>query len=388
MSAVALWSRTLKAGESTTFEQSMPIRITSASFDETVDVSSDASKNRGVVKITYHQIAFNEDSDEEDEESPKKEEDGETTAVLCHLFAGRVEHQVLDFYIPVETEITLKNTGSNTISLLGNVIEEEDVDQPPYDSDFDEEDDEDALMADLDDEDDGGRFEELEDEIEKLQKPKAIEAKKSSKPESKKADAAKPTSAPAAAAAPAAKPESKKRPAPESDGEGSGKAEGGALSKNQRKKLAKKLKAEGGEAAAPPAGAAKAATNGGEKKDGGKKNKNKGESEKTLPSGLKIIDSKEGDGEPARKGKMIHVRYIGKLDNGKVFDKNTAGEPFKFRLGAGEVIKGWDTGFEGMKVGGERKLVIPPQLAYGKRKTGDIPANSTLTFDVKLLKIR
>jgi len=107
-----------------------------------------------------------------------------------------------------------------------------------------------------------------------------------------------------------------------------------------------------------------------------------------LPNGLKIQDAKVGDGSQAKSGMKVKMRYVGKLQNGKIFDSNTKGKPFSFRLGAGEVIKGWDEGIAGMKVGGERLLIIPPSLGYGKRKMDDIPSNSTLTFEVKLLDIK
>jgi FK506-binding nuclear protein len=81
-------------------------------------------------------------------------------------------------------------------------------------------------------------------------------------------------------------------------------------------------------------------------------------------------------------------RYIGKLDNGKQFDANTGGSPFSFALGRGEVIKGWDEGLVGMAVGGERKLTIPANLAYGNQKIPGIPKGSTLNFEVKLLAIK
>ena len=82
------------------------------------------------------------------------------------------------------------------------------------------------------------------------------------------------------------------------------------------------------------------------------------------------------------------MRYIGKLKNGKVFDKNTSGKPFTFKLGQGEVIKGWDIGVAGMAVGGERRIVIPAPYAYGKQALPGIPANSELTFDVKLVSMK
>jgi FK506-binding nuclear protein len=83
------------------------------------------------------------------------------------------------------------------------------------------------------------------------------------------------------------------------------------------------------------------------------------------------------------------MRYIGKLTNGKVFDKNVTGSPFNFQLGSGSVIKGWDIGIAGMAVGGERRLIIPPALAYGaKGFPPEIPKNATLEFEVKLLFIK
>ncbi|EPZ33118.1 Peptidyl-prolyl cis-trans isomerase, FKBP-type domain-containing protein [Rozella allomycis CSF55] len=109
---------------------------------------------------------------------------------------------------------------------------------------------------------------------------------------------------------------------------------------------------------------------------------------KTLANGLVIEDRKVGDGKKASKNNKVAVRYVGKLSNGKVFDSNTKGRPFEFVLGKGQVIKGWDLGIEGMAIGGERRLVIPAPLAYGKQGAGDIPKNATLTFDVKLLAIK
>lgn len=107
-------------------------------------------------------------------------------------------------------------------------------------------------------------------------------------------------------------------------------------------------------------------------------------------SGLKIEDIKVGTGAEAKAGDTVTVHYTGTLTNGKKFDSSKDhGQPFTFHLGAGEVIKGWDQGVAGMKVGGVRKLTIPPDLAYGNREVGGglIPANSTLIFEVELLKV-
>jgi len=109
---------------------------------------------------------------------------------------------------------------------------------------------------------------------------------------------------------------------------------------------------------------------------------------KEMASGLKVKDVKIGAGPQAKKGNTVSMRYIGKLQNGKVFDKNTKGKPFSFHLGKGEVIKGWDEGILGMQAGGERLLIVPPKMAYGSSKSGPIPANSTLTFECKLLDLK
>jgi len=108
------------------------------------------------------------------------------------------------------------------------------------------------------------------------------------------------------------------------------------------------------------------------------------------PSGLKYTDVAVGEGAEARAGQTVSVHYTGWLENGKKFDSSRdRNEPFGFRLGAGEVIKGWDEGVAGMKVGGKRKLTIPASLGYGPRGAGGvIPPNATLIFDVELLGVR
>jgi len=113
----------------------------------------------------------------------------------------------------------------------------------------------------------------------------------------------------------------------------------------------------------------------------------------TTKSGLKYTDEKVGTGDPAVKGKVVQVNYTGWLyvdgKRGTKFDSSfDRNMPFEFILGARQVIPGWDEGVEGMKVGGKRELIIPPDLAYGSRAVGGvIPANSTLEFEVELLKV-
>ena len=112
-------------------------------------------------------------------------------------------------------------------------------------------------------------------------------------------------------------------------------------------------------------------------------------SQQLTASGLSIIDLIKGDGAEAQSGQKVTVNYIGMLENGKEFDSSYGRGPFSFSLGAGQVIKGWDEGVAGMKVGGKRKLTIPPELGYGSRGAGGvIPPNSTLIFEVELLSVK
>jgi FKBP-type peptidyl-prolyl cis-trans isomerase len=107
------------------------------------------------------------------------------------------------------------------------------------------------------------------------------------------------------------------------------------------------------------------------------------------PSGLWYTDVAAGQGEPAEAGRTVTVHYTGWLPNGTKFDSSRdRGEPFAFTLGAGQVIAGWDEGVKGMKVGGRRRLVLPPRLAYGDGGAPPaIPPGATLVFDVEVLKV-
>jgi len=110
----------------------------------------------------------------------------------------------------------------------------------------------------------------------------------------------------------------------------------------------------------------------------------------TTASGLKYDDETVGTGAEAKAGNTVDVHYTGWLKDGTKFDSSRdRGKPFSFKLGAGQVIKGWDEGVAGMKIGGKRKLIIPADLGYGKRGTGGvIPPDAELTFDVELLKVK
>jgi FKBP-type peptidyl-prolyl cis-trans isomerase FkpA len=109
-----------------------------------------------------------------------------------------------------------------------------------------------------------------------------------------------------------------------------------------------------------------------------------------MPDGLKFTDDQIGTGTEASAGKTVSVHYTGWLLDGTKFDSSKdRNQPFSFPLGRGQVIKGWDEGVAGMKVGGKRTLVIPPDLGYGARGAGGvIPPNATLKFEVELLDVR
>ena len=124
-------------------------------------------------------------------------------------------------------------------------------------------------------------------------------------------------------------------------------------------------------------------------KPNGSQSQSNGPSKRMCEGGVMVEDVQTGSGPTAKRGKMVAVYYVGRLkNNNKQFDASTSGQGFKFRLGTGEVIKGWDTGIVGMKVGGKRRLTIPPKVAYGsKGAPPQIPPNSTLVFDVELRNV-
>ena len=105
--------------------------------------------------------------------------------------------------------------------------------------------------------------------------------------------------------------------------------------------------------------------------------------------GLKIEDLKVGTGSAVKSGDNIVINYKGTLTDGTKFDSSyDRGQPFETQIGVGQVIKGWDEGVVGMKVGGKRKLTIPPSMGYGNQAAGSIPPNSTLIFEVELVGIK
>lgn len=105
------------------------------------------------------------------------------------------------------------------------------------------------------------------------------------------------------------------------------------------------------------------------------------------PDKLEIEDETVGTGPEAKTGDTVKVHYTGRLTNGKQFDSSVGKDPFKFTIGQGQVIKGWDEGVPGMKVGGKRKLFIPWEMAYGEQGSASIPPKAALKFDIELLEI-
>jgi peptidylprolyl isomerase len=107
-----------------------------------------------------------------------------------------------------------------------------------------------------------------------------------------------------------------------------------------------------------------------------------------LDSGLKFRDIAEGSGDYPPPGSLVAVHYTGMREDGTVFDSSVGGEPFRFELGRGQVIQGWDQGISSMRVGGRRELIVPPELGYGETGYGDlIPPNATLIFEVELVSV-
>ncbi|SCZ89361.1 BZ3500_MvSof-1268-A1-R1_Chr9g10381 [Microbotryum saponariae] len=391
---LGLWSVTLEPGKTYSQNTTPAIQITNISFG--AEVKGDA---RTVVSMKYPDWDP-EDSDEEEEDKDEDEDEDDENpvelpklitkeTVLAVLKPNGTEQVQVNINLVEDVEVVeFSITGPNPVHLLGHYIRQEDFDQDPYsDSEYDSNDE--SIPSDLEededeDEDDESDLEGLSGLIDDDSEDEDPEDEEMD--ESRFEEIAQPKAA------------SNKRAA-EAAPEAGDESISSTLSKNQKKKLAKKLKGADGAAAPAPAPApapaapavkeAKPATTV-EKKEAPKKRCSSVEQSTTqiLAGGLQIIDAKKGDGPVAKNGKKVGMRYIGKLENGKIFDSNTKGTPLVFTLGRGEVIKGWEQGVLGMAVGGERKLVIPAALAYGKKGTQGIPGNATLIFDVKLVSVK
>ncbi|KAK4705646.1 FK506-binding nuclear protein, partial [Phenoliferia sp. Uapishka_3] len=380
---LGLWSVVLEPGK--TYSQTLTPAITITNISFGAEVKGNA---RSVVTIKYPE--FEQESDDESEDDEEESEEPiklpkliTKEAVIAILKPDVTEQVSVNISLVEDVEVVeFAVSGPNAVHLVGHYVRQEDFDQDPY-SDSDGEDgefdsDDESIDSDMmgdesmegmsgliaggdDSSDDPKRFTEIKEVLKEAKKAAAANPKKRAAED--EAVAASLVSDDVADASMSS-----------------------TLSKNQKKKLAKKLKGPDGAAAAAPEEKKvekkeKAAVP--EKKENkveASPAKKEGPKPVTLAGGLIILDSKKGDGAVAKSGKKVGMRYIGKLDNGKIFDSNTKGSPLVFTLGRGEVIKGWDLGVAGMAVGGERKLTIPAAMAYGKKGTQGIPGNATLHF--------
>ncbi|KAF8588630.1 hypothetical protein K439DRAFT_1384157 [Ramaria rubella] len=369
--AIATWSLVIAPGKKVTHEVIRDFKITNAALGAQLE----DDKARSTLKVSYEPPPLS-DGDEEDDvpkKSPSKKTK-KTEIALCSLTPGTIEQAALDITFLEEDAVEFEVIGKNSIHLFGNYIDqtlfpndldpdmnssdEESVDLRDVSSDVEINPDE---LEGLDDSDDEDRFEEIDEtpaagkkharESDAMDADTSVNLSTSAKKSNKKLKAESGSAVPVTMNTDGdAKPESKK----------------------EKKKKEKKNKAEG-----------KSDTESGEAKE-----QKSGGTLKELGGGLKIKDVKVGSGKQAKAGNNVLMRYIGKLPNGSVFDSNTKGKPFTFRLGKGEVIKGWDQGIAGMHVGGERLLIVPPALGYGNKSQKGIPAGSTLHFECKLVDIK
>jgi len=385
------WSMKVEPGKATDIDQpAIPnyiVHITNACFGPTVQKGS-----RSVVMVT----TTNEDDDADDAEG----------VPICILRAGSGENQSLDLLFNESASMTVKGNKPSTVYLTGYLqpplnsddfggamdpmmedmdeeqvmaalreqkrqqaaLDDEDEDDDDDDDDEEQEpsvtknggvgaDDDDDDEDEDDDDDEEGDDEEDADEEDEDSEPEEPPTKKQKTGKGPKATANKKG---------AKKGDDKKRKTPPKKA---------AAKKPAKKQEAKKPAAkEAAEEEVKP-----------QKK--GKKEKSKVDKKlKPMVGGMKFRDMATGKGErAAKKGDRVSVYYVGQTQDKEVFDKSITGSGFEFTLGAGEVIKGWDLGVKGMKVGGKRKLVIPPKMAYGADGSPpSIPPHATLTFTIQL----
>ncbi|KAL2044978.1 hypothetical protein N7G274_002753 [Stereocaulon virgatum] len=380
--------------------------------------------------------ATDEDMEKDDSEDGSEESlDDMEEVVLCTLDPEKTYQQPLDITFGEDQRVYFKVSGTHAVYLTGNYVISADDGHNHKHELYDGEDEEDEYDMspdedELEDDEESDELDELEDPritevatVEEEEVPKLVKKEDPvQKGKNKRArEDSSDNEAPASLDAIMAKSIKPAKPAePATNGTTNGEPK---LSKKQLKKLknnagkavetaaeGKGSKKEDSVAGAKDSPVAKgdkkvqfaknleqgpAASQSTTKLDsdksesetGNKDSKPKASSSVKTIQGVKIDDKKLGSGPAAKKGNKVGMRYIGKLKDGKVFDANKKGKPFTFTVGSGDVIKGWDIGVTGMSVGGERRIVIPAELAYGKKQMPGIPANSELTFDLKVLKI-
>lgn len=335
----------------------------SESDEEDEENEEDEEEDKEDAENQETKTKADEDEDEDDEDDDEEDDDEFEEYILVTLSPKSQYQQSLDITIAPEEDVQFVVTGSYAISLTGNYIQHP-FDTPMIDEDEDEEDEEeyDSDEYDLTPDED----EIIDDELDDLEEASDVENRIEvliEKEEQKKKDK---------------KSNNKRKQENEEEEEQAQKTES-----NKKSKIATKAEKNATKEAKKA------------KKVEFKKDLEEGPTKKTqepktkaLEGGIIIEDRVVGKGLQAKKSSKVGMRYIGKLKNGKVFDKNTSGKPFVFKLGHGEVIKGWDIGVAGMSVGSERRIVIPAPYAYGKQALPGIPANSELTFDVKLVSLK
>ena len=296
-------------------------------------------------------------------------EDDEEAARVCNFRVGTVEQCDVSLALhPLDGDVAFIVTGTVGVSLLGEELIPVDMDADGYGDEEEEEeaaaaarieDDESEEESDDDDEedesDDAMKGVTREQLVQMMKEQGHLDAGDESASDDEESDSAEDSASDRAAfAAEVAAKKSQKRAAPSSDAANS--------AKKAKKTSSSSSETERAASSSAPKGYLK-----------GKE-------------GLFYKDEVVGRGAKPKRGKRVSVHYKGFLQNGTTFDE-TAQKPFKFRLGVGEVIKGWDIGIASMRVGGRRTLILPPHLAYGKKSPGAaIPANATLTFEVELTK--
>ncbi|ODV80779.1 FKBP-like protein [Suhomyces tanzawaensis NRRL Y-17324] len=345
--------------------------------EEEEEEVEEAPKKKGKKAKKAEEEEVDEDEEDLDIDGSDDDEDEDDISefVVCTLSPKVQFQQTIDLTISPDEEVFFVVTGSYAIHLTGNYVEHPADEDSDEDEEYDEDDydlspDEDEIIHgdgyDLDDLEDESDIENKIEELvenDKKSKKRAAEEDEQEQPPSKKDKKKK---------------EEKKSVQFTKELE---QGPTGSTLVDKKKEKKEKAKAKKEEAEAKKEEAKKDESN--KDEAGAKKYPTK-----TLLGGVVTEDRKVGKGPAAKSGNRVGIRYIGKLKNGKVFDKNTSGKPFVFGLGKGECIKGFDLGVAGMAVGGERRVVIPAKMGYGSQSLPGIPANSELTFDIKLVSLK
>lgn len=310
-----------------------------------------------------------EDEDDEDDDDESSEGDDLENFVVCTLDTERNYQQPLDITVNHGEKVFFTVSGTHTVYLTGNNImddDEMDSEDDEDDYDFDPEELDYAIGEDATDDE--------SDELDDTADPRVTEVDSDEEEAPKLVDTKKGKN---------------KRAAAEAEG-----LDDLITKASDSKKQQKKLKNNKGEAVAAEDAKKDKKVQFAKNLEQGPTGSGKQAAGKATTTGVKVVqgvtidDRTIGKGRTVKSGDTVGVRYIGKLANGQQFDANKKGKPFSFKAGKGQVIKGWDIGIIGMAIGGERRLTIPAHLGYGSRGMPGIPANSQLTFDVKLLEIK